>query len=86
MAESIFSFGTLQLLEVQLALFARAAPLIADSLEGYVVEEIRIVDPDVVALSGLDMHQGLVLTGPAPRRHQGRDAGGDVGGAGGRGP
>lgn len=59
MAEVIFSFGTLQLPEVQRALFGRTVETAPDALLGYVIGELRITDPEVIAVSGSDVHPAL---------------------------
>ncbi|SMH42851.1 Gamma-glutamyl cyclotransferase, AIG2-like [Rathayibacter oskolensis] len=59
MPEIVFSFGTLQLPEVQRALFGRAVETTPDALAGYVVGELRITDPEVIAMSGADVHPAL---------------------------
>ena len=60
MTESIFSFGTLQLDAVQQSLFGRAVPTTVDSLKGWRVGEITIVDPEVISTSGTDVHPALL--------------------------
>jgi len=57
---AIFSFGTLQQETVQRALFGRAVPTSPDSLAGWKVGEIRIIDPEVIATSGTDIHPALL--------------------------
>ena len=56
----VFSYGTLQLREVQLANFGRELEGEADSLEGYVLSTVVIGDPAVVEVSGLAEHLILV--------------------------
>ena len=56
----LFSYGTLQLREVQLANFGRELEGEADSLEGYVLSTVVIGDPAVVEVSGLAEHLILV--------------------------
>lgn len=60
MTELIFSFGTLQLEAVQQSLFGRSVPTTPDSIAGWVVGEVRILDPEVIAVSGTDLHPGLL--------------------------
>ena len=62
MAELIFSFGTLQLSDVQKSLFGREVSSKPDSLAGWTVGTVTIVDPVVIELSGTDQHPGLVRT------------------------
>lgn len=64
MTQLIFSFGTLQLEPVQQSLFGRSVPTTPDSLAGWVVGEVRILDPEVIALSGTDLHPGLLPGAP----------------------
>ena len=56
MALRLFSYGTLQLAEVQRALFGRLLYGRAESLVGYRVAPLVISDPDVVATSGMAVH------------------------------
>ncbi|QIB47756.1 gamma-glutamylcyclotransferase family protein [Streptomyces aureoverticillatus] len=53
---SLFTYGTLQMCEVQLARFGRLLPGRRDALPGYRTTEIWITDPDVIAISGTDRH------------------------------
>ena len=52
----LFSYGTLQQEEVQLSTFGRKLPGAPDSLVGFVITEVRINDPEVVATSGKEFH------------------------------
>jgi gamma-glutamylcyclotransferase (GGCT)/AIG2-like uncharacterized protein YtfP len=61
----LFSYGTLQLREVQLARFGRVLAGGADALPGYRLSYIEITDPEVVATSGTDRHP-LVLASADP--------------------
>ncbi len=71
----LFSYGTLRLPEVQLALFGRLIEEEADALVGYELAEVEIADPDVLAKSGIERHpiirwsgaDGLVIEGAALR-------------------
>lgn len=56
----LFSYGTLQLSEVQLATFGRTVPGTPDAIAGFERSELRIADPEVVATSGADVHPILV--------------------------
>jgi hypothetical protein len=56
----LFSYGTLQLREVQLANFGRELEGEPDALEGYVLSTVMIGDPTVVEVSGLAEHLILV--------------------------
>lgn len=59
----LFSYGTLQKREVQLANFGRALEGSPDALVGYRREMIAIADPAVVELSGEAHHPIVVFTG-----------------------
>lgn len=59
----LFSYGTLQQENVQLATFGRSLTGQQDSLIGYQLGEIEITDPDVLAKSGKKFHPILVKTG-----------------------
>jgi hypothetical protein len=52
----LFSYGTLRLREVQVALFGRALDGRADVLPGYAVSPLRITDPGVISTSGTAQH------------------------------
>jgi hypothetical protein len=53
---ALFSYGTLQDPEVQLATFGRLVEGDADSLAGYILVDLVIDDPRVVSVSGKDVH------------------------------
>ena len=61
--EKLFSYGTLQQHNVQLATFGRLLAGIADTLPGYIVGELEITDPAVLATSGKAFHPILRYTG-----------------------
>ena len=61
--ERLFSYGTLQLPDVQTATFGRLLQGQADSLVGFRQEMLAIRDPDVVKLSGKTHHPILLATG-----------------------
>ena len=61
--ELLFSYGTLQQVNVQLETFGRELNGSADALMGYTVGEVRIMDPEVVRLSGKVFHPMLRYTG-----------------------
>ena len=68
MSEVLFSYGTLQLREVQLANYGRELPGTPDVLDGYRVEDLPVADPDVVSISGKTVHVIARQTGdPADR-------------------
>lgn len=53
---ALFSYGTLQQPEVQLANYGRLVDGQADALPGYVLARLKIEDPHVVAVSGKAVH------------------------------
>lgn len=59
----LFSYGTLQQEDVQLANFGRRLSGKKDVLLGYVVGEVKITDERVLRESGKDMHPILTFTG-----------------------
>lgn len=56
----LFSYGTLQRREVQLATFGRTVPGTPDAIAGFELGELLIADPAVVATSGAAVHPILV--------------------------
>ena len=60
--ELLFSYGTLQQENVQLETFGRLLVGQKDSLLGYVVDQVRIKDPAVLAASGKEFHPILKKT------------------------
>ena len=65
MNENLFTYGTLQLEEVQLATFGRKLEGKPDVLIGYRLVKITIEDKDFVAKSGTAEHSNLAFTGNA---------------------
>ena len=63
--ELIFSYGTLQLPQVQMSTFGRPLTGGPDALIGWKQEWIQITDPKVLALSGEAMHPILRRIGDA---------------------
>ena len=61
--EQLFSYGTLQLEEVQLDTFGRRLEGNPDALLGYRLVAITITDEDFVAKSGTANHRNLEYTG-----------------------
>lgn len=61
--ERLFSYGTLQQENVQLATFGRRLKGTPDALVGFAVQMVEIKDPQVVATSGKTHHPGVVRTG-----------------------
>lgn len=61
--ENLFTYGTLQLEEVQLATFGRKLEGHADALVGYRLAMIKICDEDFVAKSDTADHRNLQFTG-----------------------
>lgn len=59
----LFSYGTLQQPQVQLASFGRLLQGRPDVLEGYVLCPLKITDPRVVRLSGAEVHTIACKTG-----------------------
>lgn len=60
--QKLFSYGTLQQDNVQLATFGRLLKGQADHLIGYQLGEIEITDPSVIAKSGKCFHPMLIKT------------------------
>ncbi len=60
MAHLLFSYGTLQLPSVQQATFGELLAGEPDAIAGHRLAEVRITDPAVIALSGIDVHPMLV--------------------------
>ena len=63
--EQLFTYGTLQLEEVQLATFGRRLEGRPDVLLGYCLVNITIGDEDFVVKSGTAEHRNLQFTGNA---------------------
>jgi len=61
----LFSYGTLQLAQVQLATFGRLLNGTAAQLPGYLVGQLEITDPAVLATSGERFHPILRTTSAA---------------------
>ena len=60
--QKLFSYGTLQLESVQLDTFSRKLDGKKDALTGYRLDLLKIKDPEVIAVSGRDVHNILVPT------------------------
>ncbi|MFG3052618.1 gamma-glutamylcyclotransferase family protein [Kitasatospora sp. NPDC048239] len=58
----LFSYGTLQLPEVQLARFGRLLEGRPDALPGFRLTHVTITDPEVIAASGTDRHPLVVAS------------------------
>ena len=58
----LFSYGTLQQPDVQLATFGRHLDGEGDAVVGHELEWVTIVDPHVIATSGSDRHPVLVAS------------------------
>ncbi|WP_420108830.1 gamma-glutamylcyclotransferase family protein [Mycolicibacter arupensis] len=54
--EMLFSYGTLQLAEVQRSTFGRELDGRPDAIVGYELDYVTITDPQVVAVSGSNRH------------------------------
>ena len=61
--ENLFTYGTLQLTEVQLETFGRTLQGSPDLLVGYRLVQIEIQDQNFVAKSGTANHRNLQFTG-----------------------
>ncbi|WP_106640702.1 gamma-glutamylcyclotransferase family protein [Allosphingosinicella vermicomposti] len=59
----LFSYGTLQQENVQLANFGRVLEGRADALVGFRLDAVAVDDPVVIATSGLAVHHIAVATG-----------------------
>jgi hypothetical protein len=60
---ALFSYGTLQLPQVQIATYGRLLDGIADTLVGYRLEPLPISDTDVIRVSGKAVHTIARYTG-----------------------
>ena len=61
--QALFTYGTLQLAQVQFDTFGRLIDGTDDVLPGYCVDHVEIDDPRVVELSGAASHPVLRATG-----------------------
>jgi gamma-glutamylcyclotransferase (GGCT)/AIG2-like uncharacterized protein YtfP len=61
--QRLFSYGTLQQENVQLATFGRLLAGQADALVGFKQELVEITDPDVIAKSGKRFHPIVIQSG-----------------------
>lgn len=59
-AHPLFSYGTLALPSVQVAVFGRPVPSRPDALLGFELNQLTITDPEVLRTSGLAVHPILV--------------------------
>lgn len=59
----LFSYGTLQQENVQLASFGRLLSGTLESVEGYKLIDLEIIDFDVISKSGKNIHKIMVFTG-----------------------
>ena len=71
MTEYLFSYGTLQLEQVQRETFGRTLEGNADEMVGYAQTMVKIDDPQVVATSGKTHHPIVAYTGNAADRVEG---------------
>jgi hypothetical protein len=60
---SLFSYGTLRLPNVQMAIFGRLLTGRPDALPGFALTPLTITDPEVVAISGAAIHTIACRTG-----------------------
>ena len=65
MTEKLFSYGTLQLKNVQKETFGRNLAGKKDSLLGYKLENLKIKDPSVLEISETKTHPIIRFTGMA---------------------
>lgn len=68
MTQLLFSYGTLQQRDVQLATFGRELQGTADQLLGFHRSMVKIEDPEVVRTSGKSHHPIVKQTGVAEDR------------------
>ena len=68
MTQLLFSYGTLQQRDVQLATFGRALQGSADQLPGFHLSMVKIENPEVVKTSGKSHHPIVKQTGIAENR------------------
>ncbi|MGV9269138.1 gamma-glutamylcyclotransferase family protein [Kitasatospora sp. NPDC003701] len=61
-AHQLFSYGTLQLPEVQLDRFGRLLEGRSDALPGFRLTYVTITDPEVIAASGTDRHPLVIAS------------------------
>ena len=66
--ERLFSYGTLQQSDVQMATFGRLLEGRADALVGFRVEMLEITDADVLAKSGQRFHPIVMASGDTEDR------------------
>lgn len=66
--EKIFSYGTLQFENVQIANFGRKLNGNKDVLSKFELSTLEIKDPDVIATSGENIHPMLTYTGNPEHR------------------
>lgn len=59
----LFSYGTLQLSQVQIDTFGRILSGTKDRLQKYIVSNLKITDQKVIKSSGTDIHPILIFTG-----------------------
>jgi len=67
-SERLFSYGTLQQENVQLATFGRPLHGSADALVGFKQELVEITDPDVLAKSGKRFHPIVIKSSKSEDR------------------
>ena len=62
MTHLLFTYGTLHLPQVQMAVFGRVLPSRADAVVGHRLGQVEIADPAVVAASGSAVHPVLLAS------------------------
>ena len=68
LSERLFSYGTLQLEQVQLATFGRKLNGQPDEMTGYTLSMLEIEDLQVIATSGKAHHPAVTFTGNSSDR------------------
>ena len=69
--ENLFSYGTLQLEQVQLKNFGRKLQGDPDSLTGYKSGMVKIKEEEIIRVSGMTHHKNIIPTGNVSDRIEG---------------
>ena len=69
--ENLFSYGTLQLEQVQLKNFGRKLQGNPDSAPGFKSGLVKIKDEEIIRVSGMTHHKNIIPTGKASDRIEG---------------
>ncbi|GMV02824.1 MAG: hypothetical protein AMXMBFR8_29780 [Nevskiales bacterium] len=67
----LFSYGTLQRADAQLATLGRIAKASADVLEGYTLSTVQVTDAALIASSGITVHANVLFDGRVESRVSG---------------